>query len=193
MQPPFEDFGPPPPPRRPGGFNPRLALFSFAFTTFVLGGFCFGWLFLANWKILVEFQAAEVRLPNGPAISVPARPEIAVVPAQPSAPTPAPSAPETGNVTTDLPEWTGQGRVNVLLLGIDHRDDEPVDGSRSDTIMVVSIDPPTKSVVMISFPRDLWVSIPGHFNQRINVAHAAGGPALVSRTIEANFGIKINN
>jgi LCP family protein required for cell wall assembly len=93
----------------------------------------------------------------------------------------------------DLPEWSGTKRVNILLLGIDHRDDEPIDGSRSDTIMVVSIDPLSKSVVMVSLPRDLWVSIPGYFQQRINVAHSAGGPALVGRTIEANFGIRIDH
>ena len=193
MQPPFEDFGPPPPPRRPGsGFSPRLALFSFGFTTFVLGGFCFGWLFLANWKVLVQFRTAEVRLPHGGTVTVPTAPEVGVVPAAPPATGPDPSVPP-GEVATGLPQWTGQGRVNVLLLGIDHRDDEPIDGSRSDTIMVVSIDPPTKSVVMVSFPRDLWVSIPGYYNQRINVAHGNGGPALVSRTIEANFDIKINH
>ncbi len=192
MQHPFEDFGPPSPPPLWAGFNLHLAAFSFAFTTFVLGGFVFGWLFLTNWKVLVQVQSTEVRLPNGPIISVPTRPDVAVAPNPPRGPALAPSVPqsETGPA---LPEWTGQARVNMLLLGIDHRDDESIDGSRSDTIMVVSIDPPSKSVVMVSFPRDLWVNIPGHYNQRINVAHAVGGPALVSRTIEANFGIMINN
>ena len=59
--------------------------------------------------------------------------------------------------------------------------------------MVVSIDPPSKSVVMISLPRDLYVSIPGYYQQRINVAHMVGGPALVAQTIQANFGIAIDN
>ena len=40
-----------------------------------------------------------------------------------------------------LPEWTGTDRVNIVLLGIDKRDDEPISGTRSDTIMLVSIDP----------------------------------------------------
>jgi polyisoprenyl-teichoic acid--peptidoglycan teichoic acid transferase len=58
---------------------------------------------------------------------------------------------------------------------------------------VVSIDPPSKSVVLISLPRDLYVSIPGFYQQRINVAHALGGPQLVAQTVQANFGIKIDN
>jgi polyisoprenyl-teichoic acid--peptidoglycan teichoic acid transferase len=193
----FDDFDlpPPPPPGREGGFNPRLALFTFAFTTFVLGGFVFGWLFLANWKLLTQFRTTEIRpFPGGPMITIPAAPDVAPIqPPRAANPTPALPAPAGTAVAQapELPEWTGQGRINVLLLGIDHRDDEPIDGSRSDTIMVVSIDPPTRAVVMISLPRDLWVSIPGHYNQRINAAHAAGGPSLVARTVEANFGIPI--
>ncbi len=192
MQDPFGDFGPPPPPRHGAGFNPRQAALSFAFTSFVLGGFAFGWLFLTNWHLLVQLQSARVQLPSGPSISLPTGADSALVPQSPSGLVPGPSVPQSEAGPT-LPEWTGNDRVNVLLLGIDHRDDEPVDGSRSDTVMVVSIDPPSKSVVMVSFPRDLWVNIPGYYNQRINVAHAVGGPSLVARTIETNFGIRINN
>jgi polyisoprenyl-teichoic acid--peptidoglycan teichoic acid transferase len=92
-----------------------------------------------------------------------------------------------------LPDWTGRERINVLLLGIDHRDDEPIDGSRSDTMMLVSVDPVTKTVVMVSLPRDLWVTIPGFGEQRINVAHAVGGPDLAMRTVSANFGLRVTN
>src|SRR5439155_25421171 len=113
-------------------------------------------------------------------------------PAAAAAPAPeVASKPE--NDFTDLPEWTRSSRLNILLLGIDHRDDEPVEGSRSDTNMVASIDPPSKSAVLVSLPRDMWVSIPGYYQQRINVAHAVGGPTLVAQTIQANFGIKIDN
>ncbi len=176
-----------------GGFSFRLAFASFALTGFVLGGFLFGWLFLANWRILVQFNSTRVQIPHGPIITLPAAPDIIAVP-QPRPPIVVASKP-TGKPADEelkLPEWSGTSRVNILLLGIDHRDDEPIDGSRSDTIMVVSIDPATKSVVMVSLPRDLWVSIPGHYNQRINVAHTLGGPPLVSRTIEANFGLRIH-
>ncbi len=78
------------------------------------------------------------------------------VPGRPDAdrrPGPADAGPQ--DQLNDLPEWKNTKRLNILLLGIDHRDDEPIDGSRSDTIMVASIDPPSKSVVMVSLPRDL--------------------------------------
>ena len=190
MQQPVEDTQGSDGPSRNGGFSLRLVFVSFAFTTFILGGFGFGLLFLNNWKTLAQFRAPDVRLPAGPLMPAPARPDIAVGP-QPRPPIGA-AQPKTAQ-EPELPEWGGSSRLNVLLLGIDHRDDEPIDGSRSDTMMVVSIDPPSKSVVMISFPRDLWVTIPGHYNQRINAAHVMGGPALVSRTVEANFGIPIHH
>jgi len=197
-------------PEQRGGFSTRSALLAFAFATFVLGGFSFGWLFLSNWRLLSTFQqAAQIRMPNGPTITMPTFPGTApskptgdrrpgsgvVVPPVPGA-TPAPAiVPEEEPVNNlgDLPLWTQTKRLNILLLGIDHRGDEPIEGSRSDTIMVVSIDPPSKSVVMISLPRDLFVTIPNYYQQRINVAHAVGGPQLVAQTIQANFGIPIDN
>jgi LCP family protein required for cell wall assembly len=108
---------------------------------------------------------------------------------------PKPSAPITSGLATVvknvLPEWSGRDRVNILLLGIDKRDDEPFNGTRSDTVMIASIDPVTKSAALVSLPRDLWVQIPNYGPQRINVAHAVGGPDLVQRTVTANFGIPI--
>jgi LCP family protein required for cell wall assembly len=190
-------------PERRGGFSARSAVLAFAFCTFVLGGFSFGWLFFANWRLLSSFQAAQVRLPVGPSITVPSPSGVPPVPRAPgggvivppvpgAAPQPEPT-PDPREQIGDLPEWTKTRRLNILLLGIDHREDEPIEGSRSDTIMVVSIDPPSKSVVMISLPRDLFVSIPGYYQQRINVAHMIGGPALVAQTVQANFGIQIDN
>lgn len=211
MQQPFDPngSGSPEQPEQRGGFNPRTAMLAFAFCTFVLGGFSFGWLFFTNWKLLGQFQSATVRLPGGPTIAVapPSVPGVPSISRRPSGdvvvppivpgsaqivPEPEPT-PDFQEQIKDLPEWTRTRRINILLLGIDHRDDEPVDGSRSDTIMVVSIDPPSKSVVMVSLPRDLYVSIPGNYQQRINVAHMVGGPALVAQTIQANFGIAIDN
>src|SRR5206468_1389531 len=99
-----------------------------------------------------------------------------------------------------VPDWTGTDRINILLLGIDKRDDEPIAGTRSDTIMLASIDPLTKSAALVSFPRDLWVTIPGCTSsagceggrQRINVAHAVGGPDLTRQTITSDFGVPID-
>ncbi len=102
-----------------------------------------------------------------------------------------------------IPDWNGSERISILLLGIDQRDTERVAGipTRSDTMSVLSINPVTKAAALISFPRDLWVSIPGLGEQRINEAYPwgevrrveGGGPGLAARTIEQNFGLQINH
>jgi LCP family protein required for cell wall assembly len=204
----FDDYGSgsPTPPGGGGGFSAKSALLAFAFCTFVLGGFAFGWLFMTNWKLLGAFQVAMRPVVGGAGVSVlpqspvgapgvVRRPQATpAVQTNQTVPTPLPDiAAKPEDNLSDLPEWTRSSRLNILLLGIDHRDDEPIEGSRSDTIMVASIDPPSKSVVLVSMPRDMWVSIPGYYAQRINVAHAVGGPTLVASTIQANFGIKIDN
>jgi LCP family protein required for cell wall assembly len=99
----------------------------------------------------------------------------------------------------EIPEWDGEDRVTLLLLGVDKR---PGDFSRSDTMILVNIDPKTKTASMLSIPRDLQVFIPGHGVDKINAAYAigdknqdeieGGGAGLTMRTITANFGITIN-
>lgn len=92
----------------------------------------------------------------------------------------------------------GDGRVNILLLGIGG---EGHQGSNlSDTIMVLSIDPRTKDVSMLSLPRDLYVPIPGYGKAKINAAHAygeseryvGGGPALAKKTVSELLDLPIH-
>jgi len=88
------------------------------------------------------------------------------------------------------------GRQNILLLGVDsngtHTD--PFKGTRSDTIMLFSVDPMSKTVNVVSIPRDSKVYLAGNYGvDKINAAHAFGGPNLTIRTIEDNFGVKINH
>jgi LCP family protein required for cell wall assembly len=98
-----------------------------------------------------------------------------------------------------LPDWKGNERVNILVLGIDQRDYEQGPW-RTDTMIVVSVDPATKSAGMLSIPRDLWVPIPGFQESRINNAHflgdandyPGGGPALAKKTVEQNLGVPID-
>lgn len=170
-----------------GGGLPRAVAFflGFAFSIFVAGGFYSGWLFLNNYQELASRGRITVTVPGmttvvirSPSGTLPDLPRI-------SAPVPPPLDPRM-----ILPAWSGTERINITLLGVDQRDDEPLDGSRADTVLLLSIDPITKTAAMISFPRDLWVSIPGYYNQRINVAHAVGGPDLLQRTLDTNFGIK---
>lgn len=62
----------------------------------------------------------------------------------------------------NLTPWDGAGRVTVLLLGLDYRDWEAQsDASRSDTMILLTLDPQTKTAGILSIPRDLWVAIPG--------------------------------
>lgn len=98
-----------------------------------------------------------------------------------------------------LPDWGSGDPINLLLLGVDTRVNEE-DPPRSDTTIVVHIDPSTNEVSMMSIPRDLKVFIPGHGEYKFNAAYAfgaatgeeGGGPALVAETIGANFDIPIH-
>ncbi len=88
--------------------------------------------------------------------------------------------------------------VNILLLGSDRRSGRSF---RTDTIIVLSIDPDTRSAVLLSIPRDLYVYIPGFTVQRINAAflygdtygYPGGGPAMLADTILYNLGIPIHH
>lgn len=84
-----------------------------------------------------------------------------------------------------------------VLLGID-RAPEATQAGRSDTIQVFSINPLLPTVKLLSIPRDLWVTIPGYGENRINTAHffaeaaqPGSGPQQTLRTIEENFSFRI--
>lgn len=91
--------------------------------------------------------------------------------------------------------WATQEPVNILVLGIDQRPGEK-GYYRTDTMILLHINPKTGDVGMISFPRDLWVQVPGYWETRINSAHVigdakkypGGGPALAKKTVEALTG-----
>lgn len=86
-------------------------------------------------------------------------------------------------------------KQNILLLGVDSNgaDTDLWEGTRSDTIMVVNIDPKTHTVKAISIPRDSKVYLPDNKGvQKINSAHAIGGVNLVKKTLKETFGIKID-
>jgi len=66
-------------------------------------------------------------------------------------------------------------------------------GSRSDTIMVMRVDPVSRQAAVLSFPRDLWVKIPGRAKSRINAAYIKNDPTLLSQTLYDNFGINVDH
>lgn len=81
--------------------------------------------------------------------------------------------------------------ITLVFFGTDSRDTEDMSAGRSDTIMVVSINPKTKSIKLISIPRDTYVNVPGYGYTKINHAYAYGGEQLSIKTINSNFGLNI--
>jgi LCP family protein required for cell wall assembly len=79
----------------------------------------------------------------------------------------------------------------TLVLGSDRRPDGGA--GRSDSILLVRVDPGANRIAELSIPRDLRVTIPGHGDDRINTAYTLGGPALAIRTVRALTGIPVNH
>ena len=102
-------------------------------------------------------------------------------------PEPAPIVKEDGT-EVEVPE-TGTG-TNFLVLGSDTRGS---DRGRSDVIVLVHIPEDPESVQMIHFPRDLYVSIPGHGKNKINAAYAFGGAPLLVETMQNLLGVRIDH
>lgn len=89
-------------------------------------------------------------------------------------------------------------RMNILVLGVDSR---PGEGyvTRSDTIMLVTVDPKQPYVGMLSIPRDLYLDVPGYGYTRVNAAHTygenatpGGGPELVAQTVANNLNVPVH-
>ncbi|HEX3016005.1 MAG TPA: LCP family protein [Desulfobacteria bacterium] len=104
------------------------------------------------------------------------------------------SSPDNNNSLAPEPMAINSGvaqRLNILLIGVDARGKEP---SRSDSMILVSLNPNTKSVVLLSVMRDTFVTIPAFkpVRHRINTAYAMGGPQLVSKTVSNFLGVPVN-
>lgn len=104
--------------------------------------------------------------------------------------------------TSGVAALGGPNAKNYLMIGVDSRSDIPVDqeasfgnvgGSRSDTIMLLRLDPSTKQAWVLSFPRDLYVRLAGtnQFN-RLNAAYARSAGTLVS-TLRENFNVPVDH
>ncbi|CAM3326829.1 LCP family protein [Paenibacillus lupini] len=88
-------------------------------------------------------------------------------------------------------EWTGTEPVNILLMGGDNRGLNKNESARSDSLLVVSMNPVTKQARLFSVLRDTYVSIAGHDEGRINTALALGGPNLAMKTVGDLLGLDI--
>ncbi|MBP1971192.1 LCP family protein required for cell wall assembly [Virgibacillus natechei] len=79
--------------------------------------------------------------------------------------------------------------VNVLLMGVDQ--DDALEG-RSDTMILMSLNPKTDAMTMLSIPRDTYVNIPGQGMDKINHAYAFGGVELSVQTVEDAFDLPVH-
>lgn len=83
--------------------------------------------------------------------------------------------------------------TNIALYGVDSREESNDTGSRSDSIMVLTIDKSRNKIKLSSIVRDTYVNIPGRGMDKINHAYAFGGPELAISTINSNFGLAIKD
>lgn len=105
-----------------------------------------------------------------------------------SSPTPVSSI-TAGRVHSEF--QPNDGKIFVLAIGNDARSGNP-DRSRADAIHIIGIDTKTMRGGILNFPRDTYVSIPGHGQGRINEALNLGGPELLARTLEEITGVRID-
>ncbi len=107
--------------------------------------------------------------------------------------------PDGSSIT--LVPWDGKSRFTMILAGLDRRPGEKGLTYRTDSMMLVSLDPTTKSIGILSIPRDLYVQIPGSGElQRVNTPMVFGetrkagyGPTLLMQTVQLNLGMRVND
>lgn len=101
----------------------------------------------------------------------------------------------------DLPRWDGASRINIVFFGLRGGDIAGEDcPACTDTIILMTIDPVTRTAGMLSIPRDLWVDIPGFSYSRINTAWTlgeaaklpGGGPGLAMETVSQFIGVTVH-
>ncbi len=97
-----------------------------------------------------------------------------------------------GEERTDEPE-EAEGTDMFAIFGVDSRSGQLGEGTRSDSIMIISLDHGAKTVRVASIYRDCMVHIEGHNYEKITHAHSYGGPELAMETINENFDLNIEN
>jgi polyisoprenyl-teichoic acid--peptidoglycan teichoic acid transferase len=108
------------------------------------------------------------------------------------------TGPDAEGVGTSPGSWIermfgGGGPLNVLVLGVDTRPDDPEMGSRTDTIMLVQVVPKTGDVKLLSVPRDLYVEVEPGEKDRINAAYNYGGIDQTVDALENYSGVPIDH
>ncbi len=105
--------------------------------------------------------------------------------------------PDTPTAAGESPRPTKSANdksVNVVLMGSDSRDPANMQNNgRSDTLMIMHLDADRQAAYIISFPRDMYVDIPGHGKNKINAAYSWGGPQLAVSTLESLTGARMDH
>lgn len=163
----------------------------------VMAGFILAALLTAYLTFIVTRDfVTSWEMTNLPGISVAENTPIAgasgvitdtTAPLQPFGPTPEP--------------WDGASRVSLLIMGLDYRDWAAGEGPpRTDTMILLTLDPLSRTAGMMNIPRDMWVAIPGFEYGKINTAYQlgeayklpGGGPELAMKTVESLIGVPID-
>ena len=122
---------------------------------------------------------------------------------EPRTPAESTATPEPLPFSEDIlyPSWDGASRINILFVGLRGGEStEPGCPYCTDTLILLTVDPTTKTAGMLSIPRDLWVNIPGFGYSRINTAWTlgrgsrlpGGGPALTMKTVSHFVGVPVD-
>jgi LCP family protein required for cell wall assembly len=92
-----------------------------------------------------------------------------------------------------LAQTHGGEPENILIIGSDKRASEPEDPGRSDTTLLLRLDPDKNAIALMSIPRDLKVEIPGYGTEKFNAAYSYGGPKLTLQVVKELTGLPINH
>jgi len=92
-----------------------------------------------------------------------------------------------------LAKTDGGEPENIVILGSDKRANEPEDPGRSDTTLLLRLDPDKNAIALMSIPRDLKVEIPGYGTGKFNEAYSYGGPKLALQVVKELTGLPINH
>lgn len=158
--------------------------------------------FAGTFALVRYFTVTMVAVSGIPGVAI--SNDANATPAAEGVPTIAPDAPSVPLP----PTWDGASRVTILLLGVDTEvaidrtgkvSPDRVGPARSDTMILLTIDPQSNTAGMMSIPRDLWVNIPGFNYAKINTAYyngdafklPGGGPELAMRTVEQVVGVPV--
>ncbi|MBG0828019.1 LCP family protein [Planomonospora sp. ID67723] len=114
------------------------------------------------------------------------------------------AASKIGSVDAGVPGSQSTGAMNILLVGVDKRDNLTrkqqnqlklgrESGQRTDTMMVIHLSEDHRKITVVSLPRDTWTTVPGKGDHKINAAYQLGGPKLTTRTVQNATGLTIHH